>query len=286
MGKKERIIVFAVGLVLLIIFTFTDLQISTVLYTKNIFGRIFEITGEIPFIFLSLFGSALLLRMRSKTNRVLNIAAAAIALLFLLLFAFMGGFMTWNYLNKNVGQTLPVFVPVLIGLVLLVLALLLARCVPEKYAHRAVTYAVTAIVYFIAVIVIMNLLKSCMGRMRMREMTDPLTQFTRWYVVNDRGGFNDIYASFPSGHSMNSAAVILVTLLPSFVPALAGKRKLLHILAYVWIILVGSSRIVMGAHFASDVTVGILLSLLLFEIIQTIVGKVRKNDLTKALDVY
>ena len=82
---------------------------------------------------------------------------------------------------------------------------------------------------------------------------------------------------------MNSAAVILVTLLPSFVPALAGKQKVLHILAYIWIVLVGSSRIVMGAHFASDVTVGILLSLLLFEIIRTIVGKVRKDDLTKPL---
>jgi hypothetical protein len=66
MEKKERRIVFSTGLLMLLIFTFTDLQISNALFTKNLYGRIFEVIGELPFVFLSLFGSVLLLRFRSK----------------------------------------------------------------------------------------------------------------------------------------------------------------------------------------------------------------------------
>ena len=113
--------------------------------------------------------------------------------------------------------------------------------------------------------------------MRFREMTDPLTQFTPWCQICSRGGFSDIYASFPSGHSMNSAAIILLLLFPEFMPQLEGKKTLLRVIVYVWAVLVGSSRVMMGAHFASDVTVGILLSLALFELIRIIVYKIRKE---------
>ena len=113
--------------------------------------------------------------------------------------------------------------------------------------------------------------------MRFREMTDPLVQFTRWYIITDRGGFDNVYAPFPSGHTMNSAAVILLTMLPTFLPELKVRENLLKGIAYVWIIVVGCSRVVMGAHFASDVTVGALISLALFDIISNLVKRQRKS---------
>ena len=73
-----------------------------------------------------------------------------------------------------------------------------------------------------------------------------------------------------SGHSMNSAGVILLTLLPPMIPALAGREKLLHAIVFIWCAVVGISRVFMGAHFASDVTVGILLSLAIFEVLRAI----------------
>lgn len=79
---------------------------------------------------------------------------------------------------------------------------------------------------------------------------------------------------------MNSAAVILLTLLPGFLPQLEGKKRILKIVAYVWMIIVGSSRIMIDAHFASDVTVGIMLSLLLSELTRTIIYKIRETDKT------
>ncbi len=276
MEKKERIIVFSTGLLLLLIFTFTDLQISTVLFTKNLYGRIFEVVGELPFVFLSLLGSVLLFRFRSRKNIVLNLLTGLLSGVVVVLFLFMGGFMTVNYLKDNLGEV-PGFVAFLIAAVLLAGAIFLAMKVPEKYARHAVTYGIIAVVYFILVIIIMNSLKTVWGRMRLREMTDPVLQFTRWYVIVNRGGFDNVYASFPSGHSMNSAAIILLTLLPSFVPALEGKEKLLKGITYTWAVIVGSSRIVMGAHFASDVTVGILLSFAIFDITRTVVCKLRNR---------
>lgn len=277
MQKKERVIVFSLGAVLLLIFTFTDLQISTVLFTKNLYGRIFEIIGEIPFLFLSLFGCCLLFRFRARKNLVCNIASAAVCGCLILYFTYMGGFMTWRYLCGNLGRISTLW-GALIGALLLFFAAFCAFKIPKENAHKAVTYGIIALVYFAALIVVMNLIKTAWGRMRLREMTDPLTQFTPWYIITNRGGFDNRYASFPSGHSMNSAAIILAVLLPSFVPMLSAQRKNIKIAVYTWTLLVGVSRVVMGAHFASDVTVGILLSLTLFELTCTVVSKLRKED--------
>lgn len=274
MNKKERIIVFVTGCIALTIFTFTDLQISTLLYTKNLFGRILEVTGEIPFVFLALFGSVLLFRFRSRKNLAVNMITAVLSIFMILNFLFMGGFMTWNYLCENLGEV-PVVTAVVIGAILLAGALFLAFRIPEEHRHKAVTYGIIAVVYFLLVIVSMNVIKASWGRMRMREMTDTAEQFTRWYVITARGGFDNVYASFPSGHSMNSAAVILLTLLPAFVPALYGKDRLMKIISYTWVILVGSSRVVMGAHFASDVVMGIMLSFAIFELTRITVSKLR-----------
>lgn len=168
MAKKERRIVFAVGLALLLIFTFTDLQISMAIAKKPGWARVLEVVGEIPFTTLTIAACALLFRFRTRKNPALSVLAA-------------------------VGS----------GALFALLTLM--------------------------------------------------------------GGFNNIYASFPSGHSMNSAGVILLMLLPPMIPALRGREKALHAFVYVWCVLVGISRVFMGAHFSSDVTVGVLLSLAIFE---------------------
>ncbi|MGN0506908.1 MAG: phosphatase PAP2 family protein [Lachnospiraceae bacterium] len=271
MGKKERGIIYGIGLVLLIVFTFTDLQISQAIGTKNLYGRIFEVIGELPFVFLTTLATVLLFRFRSRKHPAGSILLGTLYGALTAFITFMGGFMTTNYLKENLQKELPVFLPVLIALLLLVGAVLLAMQVKEENAKEAVRYAAVALVYFLAVLIVMNLLKMLWGRMRFREMADPAVQFTRWYVITNRGGFDNVYASFPSGHTMNSAAVILLTLLPSFLPKLKGKENLLKGISYAWILIVGSSRVVMGAHFASDVTVGALLSLTLFDIISSMI---------------
>ncbi len=278
MRMKEKTTVAVIGVLLLSIFTFTDLQISQLLFTKNIYGRVFEVVGELPFIFLTVFSFFLLFCFRSKKNKAVSILLGILFIVLAVLFAMMGGFMTWNYLHENVAGA-PQFLAIVFALVVLIGAYLLTRLVPEGKAKQAVTFAVIGIFYFIAVIIIMNVVKGAWGRMRIREMTDPIAEFTRWYVITSRGGFDNIYASFPSGHSMNAAGTILLGLFPFFLPKLAGKERLMKTFSYSWIVLCAVSRVVMGAHFASDVTVGVMLSLVIFEVVRTIVCRINKVKL-------
>ena len=269
MEKKERRIVFAIGLALLLIFTFTDLQISMAIARKPAWARVFEVVGEIPFTTLTAAACALLFRFRTRKNPALGVLAAAGSGVLFAAIAAMGGFMTYNYLRENLAHVSPVWA-VVIGLAIAALGIWIARSVPEENRALALKYAATALLYFLLVILIMNSIKTVWGRMRFREMTDPIHEFTRWYQIVPRGGFNNIYASFPSGHSMNSAGVILLMLLPPMIPALRGREKLLHVLVYVWCAVVGVSRVFMGAHFSSDVTVGVLLSLAIFEVLRSV----------------
>lgn len=269
MDKKERRIVFAVGLALLLLFTFTDLQISMAIAKKPFWARALEVVGETPFTTLTIAACAILFRFRAKKNIALNILGAVGAGALFALFSLMGGFMTYNYLTDNLGQISMLWM-VLPAVMMAGLGIWIAWAIPAQNRGKALRYAATALLYCILVIVIMNSLKTVWGRMRFREMTDPIHEFTRWYQIVPRGGFNNIYASFPSGHSMNSAGVILLTLLPPMIPALAGKEKVLHTIVYVWCAVVGISRVFMGAHFASDVTVGVLLSLAIFEVLRAL----------------
>lgn len=269
MAKKERWIVFAVGIVLLALFTFTDLQISMAVATKPLWARVFEVVGEIHFTTLTIAACAILFRFRTRKNMGLNILCAVGTGALFLLFSLMGGFMTYNYLTDNLGEISMVWM-VLPALIMAAVGIWIARSVPAENRSKALRYAAVALLYFLLVIIIMNSLKTVWGRMRFREMTDPVAEFTRWYQIVPRGGFSNIYASFPSGHSMNSAGVILLMLLPPMIPALEGKERVLHALVYVWCAVVGISRVFMGAHFASDVTVGILLSLAIFEVLRAI----------------
>ena len=278
MKKREGIIVFGVGALLLLIFTFADLDISMAIAVKPMFARFLEVVGEIPFTILTITGCAMLIRFRDRKNVVKNVSALLGFGLLFLLFAIMGGFMTWNYITRNFGEATKALIPV-IGAFMAAAAVWLAAKVPEEKRDKAVAFGVTALLYFTAVILVMNSLKTVWGRMRFREMTDPVMEFTRWYQIQNRGGFADEFASFPSGHSMNSAGVILLLLFPGIYPALAGKENIFRAVVYIWCLVVGSSRVFMGAHFASDVTVGILISLALFELVSFLVDKGRNKQM-------
>lgn len=92
------------GFALLLIFTFTDLQISLAIAKKPAWARVLEVVGEIPFTTLTIAACAMLFRFRTRKNLGLNaLAAVGSGALFTLL-TLMGGFMTYNYLSDNLGD--------------------------------------------------------------------------------------------------------------------------------------------------------------------------------------
>jgi membrane-associated phospholipid phosphatase len=88
------------------------------------------------------------------------------------------------------------------------------------------------------------------GRVRFRELDAAFSQFTPWYLPQGFTGFD----SFPSGH-----AAMGWMLLPLMILIIEQKKWLKFsaiVIIIVYAIILALSRIVIGAHFASDVLFG------------------------------
>ncbi len=103
-------------------------------------------------------------------------------------------------------------------------------------------FVATALIFLVITVV-----KVFAGRLRFRDMED-ISQFVPWYQWHPFSGNH----SFPSGHTGNSMAVIGVLLLSGLIQT-GWKRILVAALPIVYLLLMAISRIIMGAHYASDV---------------------------------
>ena len=75
----------------------------------------------------------------------------------------------------------------------------------------------------------------------------------------------------------NAALILFITLIPGFFPAWEKHKASLKGFAFGWVMIVAASRIVMGAHFLSDVTFGFLVTFLIF----LLFSKVFRTDSTR-----
>lgn len=113
--------------------------------------------------------------------------------------------------------------------------------------------------------VAINLIKDPWARPRYRAIvvTDGLP-FQNWWqagtALRDQFTAMDVpkeeFKSFPSGHTSEAALMVLLGLLPAAIPKMKKWEPLLVGSGLALPILVAISRIIMGAHFLSDVTVG------------------------------
>ena len=116
-------------------------------------------------------------------------------------------------------------------------------------------------------------LKVPFGRMRYRAMNvigdfgknEQFPGFTRWYMVSGQPdkelmratfGTSDAFKSFPSGHTRGAAATFYLATLGAVLGLSKKKQIALWVFAVVFTGLVALSRIMVGAHFFSDVLIG------------------------------
>ena len=244
--KKKTWALFILFVILLVSFTFLDLRISQVLYNQeSLFGWFFESFGEVVLALIGCFSTVSLIRVSGKKWSIGNI------LLGVLFFfdTFMASFLITHYLK------LPMVVMGLLAGLCFVIFPLIALKIKEADFEVVRRIAKAGVVISLAPIIIVTVLKVLWGRQRYRSMVNPAADFTPWYVIN---GFttDDNFMSFPSGHSANSATIIWITWLPMWLEKLKGKEMMLYGIAAAWIVCVMLSRVIMGAHFASDVLMG------------------------------
>lgn len=65
--------------------------------------------------------------------------------------------------------------------------------------------------------------------------------------------------SFPSGHATNNAIVVTVVILLLWPVLGSTTRRVLPVVGGLWVVLVCVDRLLLGAHFLSDVIAGVLL---------------------------
>lgn len=272
--KIERFIIYPILIGLLVLFAFFDLDITHSLYNpESIFGRLGENLAEAPFQMLCVFACLLLFKTRNKSSKGLDIGLGILFMTLAIIFAGYSGGRVISY-TKRYGWDASLQWPLAIafGLFNFVVPALFAWKAKIEDRNKAIAISLFIVIMWILSFVLMNALKFLWHRPRWRYLVtteDPDAGFVPFYILGCNGGFESNYASFPSGHTINAIGVISISLLGYCFPSLDKSAFPLRLFAYVWAILCAISRIIMGAHFASDVTAGFFVGFLLFDLMST-----------------
>lgn len=276
---------------LLVIATLYDYQISEILASKdlingnyvstNLFGRIFKVIGEIPLYLFLLVAAAIIFTASFKIEKK-NLR------LFLQVLFTIGGIVAGFFGYYKIGKYLSqidydsfrflyeeIYMFIIYAILATILQVALQYILSKKHRELCIKLLPFAIIILITAALsqaIVHGIKPIAARERFRaiywfEYRNIETQgFTHWYIFNgnakeiaDSLGVKKTYfSSFPSGHTAAAGICYSLMFLPSFFDKLNNKK-------YRWLFvfvptlitgIVAFSRIVVGAHYMSDVLFG------------------------------
>lgn len=139
-----------------------------------------------------------------------------------------------------------------LGAILLYLAQYIK--IPEEMKKPLIILSFAGIIIMFVQLGAVELIKSLWGRVRYRDLIKMpnYDAFTPWYHPNGINGNR----SFPSGHTGGASMSYLMMLLPFAAPKWEKRKALCFFIPFVYTSMVAFTRLVVGAHFLSDVTVG------------------------------
>lgn len=261
--RKTLIINIGISLlVLLLIGSCFDEQISTLLYhPQNSIGVLLASYGQLPAMLCCASGGILMITIADKKKKA-SAMGCWIGGVLLNLLAVMG--ITMDPMLYIEGMS--VWLSLMIALLFVAAADILILKLSKGADRKQIKYFIIIVVgtMFLEMILI-NLIKIPWGRPRMRMIAvQPKASFQPWWVIGSEmkdslmaiGVAAEEFKSFPSGHSGNAACALLLSVLPLICTRLKGKETTLMVFGILFTLIVAGSRIVMGAHFLSDVTVG------------------------------
>lgn len=280
-------IALAVFVALFIVGSFYDYELSNMLYSKqNMFGLVTSVIeptfgyGVVAFIGGGFF--ALFFKKQYKTIfRVLFIAAALGCLGVAVFFAGREFFGPNGFYWIGVARSWGYLIAFPAELAIACLGYLLTK--NSKNGNLWLLYLIMAVVIAIVLLAGTSLFKVIFHRPRFRSIFEYETQglrFHEWYSpckdykywINEVGLDKDEFKSFPSGHT-SVAAVLMMSFV--FLPCLDNKYKKWQIplfyVGLVFTLLTGFVRILVGAHFLSDVSFGALLAIIFFLIARVVI---------------
>lgn len=241
-------------------------------YSSNQFGLLFETIGSFPIWSLGAVAATIFLwnaaRMKNKglgiTLAVL--CGALVVTLFYLLIEDMLGYVVEKagveYLVHQPNVIMSnIFMALIVGGLLIFLWKFINPETNRALLKFALVIVCTAVFY-----ALIEILKSPIGRVRFRAMyamgdTIAFNSFTDWWVINGKRTLAvdpDAAKSFPSGHTFAAGVIYTIVCLPYLVPSWNKKwvKALLWACAIAYTGTVAVSRIIVGAHYMSDVLFG------------------------------
>ena len=175
-----------------------------------------------------------------------------------------------------------------VSLILTIGSLFLYRKVDHEINNRLLKFAYVIVGTCIGYLII-TIVKSPVGRMRYRAMNliNDFSFYTPWYKISDAknvlAGFTHIphdgYKSFPSGHTFSAGVCYVLICMPYLVKKFNTRNWKIfwYALPITYTGLVGFYRIVVGAHYLTDVLVGGTIAYVLAETFKYFVYE-RKNQ--------
>jgi membrane-associated phospholipid phosphatase len=253
---RHALWIFPLCAAALVVFFFTDLTIAGAVYDRDTFyGWFFDVLA--PSV-APVIGMVLLCCLRvSDVERTTHPVLVAVEWVLAAACAYLSA----DQFDKYAETHMPMWVLLVFALGQFAAAMIIALLAkPDRAALQKLT--LQAVCMILVVFVSIVIVKGIWGRQRYFTMTDPMTQFTPWLFPQFRSG--SMYASFPSGHTGNGSAILLLTLFPAAFPRMKKLQNLLYVFVGLWIPLLAFSRMVEGAHFASDVTAGFVIAFAMF----------------------
>ena len=253
-------ILFLFWLAAVVLASFYDLDISLAIANPDsVFGRILEVAGEPPAILFTSFNFALISAyLFKKSHRCIPAVLLEIVTVGTSVFTFIkikGYLADYGIIGDSVIHMLAASV---IAITVSILFVTVTLKMSEESLTRYFDTTLRCALVGVATFVIIWLFKLTWGRVRFRQGGSSPELFTPWYLPQ---GFNG-YFSFPSGHTANATVIISSTFYFKFMSDKAKRCKpFIVALLAVWLAAVAFSRVVVGAHFLSDVLFGAAITL-------------------------
>ena len=289
--RKIRLFLYpllGVFLATFIIGSFFDFQINEALFhNKDTFGLTISILGTIPgyAMFAFIGGGALALAIHREYKvwiKVIFYICAAACLFSSVFFAgreFFGPNGFEGLTHRWVGYF--IVIPVMGAVEFLGYVM----CKKSEQQYLWLFLLIMLVALIIALVPGVTLFKEIFHRPRFRSVATVGVDYYPWYVrCKDYKEYMEIYGlakeefkSFPSGHAGASIAFPVMAIFLPFIDKKFEKAVLpCYIVGLAWALLVMFSRMYVGAHFLSDVSMGAILTTMMMAVALEVIRGTKK----------
>jgi len=256
--KINIILLLLVWIILAVIFGIFDLEISKNIVNQNSgWAKFLENYGMIPGLLVILSGIYIYYSFIKTKSDVWSYIQKVV---FFLVSSGLIFHLLDQLLSSIATNHLIIFVIISFSISIIIFIAIHFKSQVERIIAIKYARVVVAAALFGYVICIQGV-KYFWGRVRFRELDAAFSQFTPWYLPQGITGSD----SFPSGHA--AMGWILLALLILLSNKKEWVKNLSFVLIFIWAVALALSRVIIGAHYASDVLFGsffIIITLLYF----------------------